>query len=115
MSSEYLREFLKKYEMAVKVYSGAWGKLIHEKKNNNGGKFATDVIDTCPASLTLMANLPPVSTTQAELVANLLPLSLIPAAMTLMLFSGAWGKVIYEKNLKQKTRDTVLIRENIYQ
>ncbi len=52
-----------------------------------------------PVSLTPMANLPPVSTTQAELVALL---SLIPAAMTLMLFSGAWGKVIHEKNLKQK-------------
>jgi hypothetical protein len=27
--------------------------------------------------------------------------------MTLMLFSGAWGKVIHEKNLKQKSRDTI--------
>ncbi len=27
--------------------------------------------------------------------------------MTLMLFSGAWGKMIHEKNLKQKARDTV--------
>jgi hypothetical protein len=24
-----------------------------------------------------------------------------------MLFSGAWGKLIHEKNLKQKSRDTV--------
>jgi hypothetical protein len=24
-----------------------------------------------------------------------------------MLLSGAWGKVIHEKNLKQKSRDTV--------
>ncbi len=74
--------------------------------------------------------LPPVSTTPvANLpvslipVANLPPVSLIPAAiwyrwctltceylrefskkfeMTLLLFSGAWGKVIHEKNLKQK-------------
>ncbi len=29
--SEYLREFSKKFETAVMVYSGAWGKLIHEK------------------------------------------------------------------------------------
>jgi len=28
-SSEYLREFSKKFEMAVMVYSHAWGKLIH--------------------------------------------------------------------------------------
>ncbi len=26
-----LREFSKKFEMAQIVYSGAWGKLIHEK------------------------------------------------------------------------------------
>jgi hypothetical protein len=26
-----LREFLKKFETALMVYSGAWGKLIHEK------------------------------------------------------------------------------------
>ncbi len=32
--------------------------------------------------------------------------------MILMLLSGAWGKVIHEKNLKQKSRDTVpLIKE----
>ncbi len=30
--------------------------------------------------------------------------------MTLMLFSGAWGKMIHEKNLKQKSRDTVPLR-----
>jgi hypothetical protein len=32
LSCEYLREFLKKFETALLVYSGAWGKLIHEKK-----------------------------------------------------------------------------------
>jgi hypothetical protein len=26
------REFLKKFETALMVYAGAWGKLIHEKK-----------------------------------------------------------------------------------
>jgi hypothetical protein len=31
LSCEYLRECLKKFEMAIMVYSGAWGKLIHEK------------------------------------------------------------------------------------
>ncbi len=29
---EYLREFLKKFELTLKLFSGAWGKLIHEKK-----------------------------------------------------------------------------------
>ena len=28
---------------------------------------------------------------------------------TLLLFSGAWGKVIHEKNLNQKSLDTVLL------
>jgi hypothetical protein len=31
LSCEYLREFSKKFETAVMVYSGAWWKLIHEK------------------------------------------------------------------------------------
>jgi hypothetical protein len=32
LSCEYLRKFSKKFETALLVYSGAWGKLIHEKK-----------------------------------------------------------------------------------
>jgi hypothetical protein len=32
LSSEYLCEFSKKFEMAVLVYLDAWGKLIHNKK-----------------------------------------------------------------------------------
>ncbi len=28
---EYLREFLKKFEMILMLLSGAWGKVIHEK------------------------------------------------------------------------------------
>ncbi len=35
LSHEYLREFSKKFEMAVVVYSEAWGKLIHEKKTRS--------------------------------------------------------------------------------
>jgi hypothetical protein len=31
LSFEYLREFSKKFETALMVYSGPWGKLIHEK------------------------------------------------------------------------------------
>jgi hypothetical protein len=50
-----------------------------------------------PVSLTSVANLPPVSTTLAKLVSFAKKFE-----MTLMLFSGAWGKVIHEKNLNQK-------------
>jgi hypothetical protein len=32
---EYLPEFSKKLETAVLVYSGAWGKLIHEKNQKS--------------------------------------------------------------------------------
>jgi hypothetical protein len=28
---EYLREFSEKFEMTLLLYSGAWGKMIHEK------------------------------------------------------------------------------------
>ncbi len=35
LSHEYLREFSKKFEMAVIVYSDAWGKLIHEKNQQS--------------------------------------------------------------------------------
>jgi hypothetical protein len=31
LSCKYLREFSKKFETALTVYSGAWRKLIHEK------------------------------------------------------------------------------------
>ncbi len=49
---------------------------------DTGGKFAAGVVDTGdklpPVSFIPAANLPPVSTTLAKLVANLLPVSLIP-------------------------------------
>ncbi len=34
-SREYLREYSKKFEMAVMVHSGDWGKLIHEKNQKS--------------------------------------------------------------------------------
>ncbi len=33
LSREYLREISKKFEMALMIYSGAWGKLIQEKNH----------------------------------------------------------------------------------
>jgi hypothetical protein len=35
LSCEYLREFSKKFETGLLVYSGAWGKLIHEKNQKS--------------------------------------------------------------------------------
>ncbi len=35
LSHEYLREFSKKFEMTLMVYSGAWGNLIHEKNQKS--------------------------------------------------------------------------------
>ncbi len=35
LSNEYLREFSKKFETALMVYWGAWGKLIHEKNQES--------------------------------------------------------------------------------
>jgi hypothetical protein len=76
-----------------------------------------------PVSLTPAANLPPVSAAQGELVEKFAtgvvdtggnPLTCEYLCkfskkfeMTLLLFSGAWGKMIHEKNLKQKFCDTV--------
>jgi hypothetical protein len=80
---------------------------------DTGGKFAAGVVDTG-------GNLPPVSTTLAKLVAKFVPsVSLIPVVdlygtceylrefskkfeMVLMGYSGAGGKLIHEKNQKQK-------------
>ncbi len=70
-----------------------------------------------------------VSTTPAVLVANVPPVSLIPVVhldlrifsrifenfeMTLMLLSGAWGKMIHERNLKQKILWHCPFKYNIY-
>jgi hypothetical protein len=42
---EHLREFSKKFETALMVYSGAWGKLIHEKTRSKKSR------DTVPLNL----------------------------------------------------------------
>jgi hypothetical protein len=86
------------------------------------------VANLLPVSLTPVANLPPVSTTQGELVAKFaagvvdtggkFAAGVVDTGRTLtceylcefskkfemipMLLSGAWGKVIHGKNLKQK-------------
>jgi hypothetical protein len=84
---------------------------------DTGGKFASDVIDTggkfAAGVIDTDGNFPPVSLTWH----NLSPVLLIPAVhldlrispqiskkieMTLMLFSGAWAKMIDVENLPQK-------------
>jgi hypothetical protein len=76
----------------------------------NGGKFAAGIVDTggkfAAGIVDTVANLPPVSTRQGELVAKFAAGVLREFSkkfeMILMLLSGAWGKVIHKKNLKQK-------------
>ncbi len=67
MSCEYLREFSKKFETVLMEYSGAGGKLIHEKnqkqkiswhcpfkyvtKLGHGGNFDSSVERLCGASM----------------------------------------------------------------
>ncbi len=62
-----------------------------------GGKFATGIFDTGGAPW--LANISANFRKKFELI--------------LMLFSEAWGKVIHEKNLKQKSRDTVPSNTNL--
>jgi hypothetical protein len=74
---------------------------------DTGGKFAADVVDTGgnlpPLSLTPEANLPPVSLTPVvHLDLQIFREFSKKFEMIQMLFSGAWGRVIHEKNLKQK-------------
>jgi hypothetical protein len=65
------------FATGVNNTSGTGGKIFDASVINTGGKFATGVVDT-GGTLTCEFE------------------------MTLVLFSGAWGKVIHEKNLKQK-------------
>jgi hypothetical protein len=51
LSREYLREFSKKFEKAVLVYSDAWGKLIHEKNRSRKSR------DTVPLTSELIHEL----------------------------------------------------------
>jgi hypothetical protein len=44
LSCQYLREFSKKFETALMVYSGAWGKLIHEKTRSRKSRETVPLI-----------------------------------------------------------------------
>jgi hypothetical protein len=77
---------------------------------NTGGKFAAGVVDTGgnlpPVSVTPVTNLPPVLLTPVMHL-DLRPkifekIRILILNSILMLLSGAWGKMIHEKNLKQK-------------
>ncbi len=85
--------------------------------------FTTSVIDTSGTGVVdTGGKLPPVLTTLSKLVAKWPPVLLVPVVqldlhylceflnkivMVLMGYSGAGGKLIHEKNQKQKSRDTV--------
>jgi hypothetical protein len=75
------------------------------------------VLILLPVLLTVVTNLPPESTTPAVTLGKFTTISLIllvhldlqissgiskKSKMILTIFSGVWGKMIHEKNLKQK-------------
>ncbi len=63
---------------------------------NTGGKFTAGVVDA-------VGNLPPVSLIPVvHLDLRVSPWILKKFEMTLILFSGDWGDMIHEKNLKRK-------------
>jgi hypothetical protein len=69
--------------------------------------FAAGVVDTgrklTPGFVDTGSNLPPKwLTLMVHLTCKYLQEFLKKFKMILMLFLGAWGKIIYEKNLKQK-------------
>ncbi len=45
LNCEYLREFSEKFETALLVYSGACGKLIHEKSQKSRGTVPLNVLE----------------------------------------------------------------------
>ncbi len=106
-------------------YSGAGGKLIHEK--NQKQKISWDCPFKCcsvkSSCIETLQNLPPVSTTPAAichrcrwhrwctLTCEYLRKISKKFEIILMLLSGAWGKVIHEKTWSKKFRDTVPLRK----
>ncbi len=61
-----------------------------------------------PVSTTPVANLPPVSSTpEVHLDLQISMRIFVKFEMTMMLFSGAWGKVIHEKKLEAKNLMTL--------
>jgi hypothetical protein len=78
---------------------------VHQQSDNiplfatsvvdTGGKFATGIINTSGTSVIKTSGAP---YEPCEYFCEMLK----KFEMTLMLFSGAWGKMIHEKNLKQK-------------
>ncbi len=46
LTCEYLREFLKKFEMTLMLLLEAWGKMIHEKKTRS--KKSRDIVPLIP-------------------------------------------------------------------
>ncbi len=82
--------------MSLTPVSTTQGELVAKSAASvvdTGGKFATGVVDT-----------------GGTLTCEYLRAFSKKFEMILMLLSGAWGKMIHEKNLKQKSRDTVPLK-----
>ncbi len=96
LTCEYINEFPKNFEMILTLYSGAWGKMIHEKN------LKLKISRHCPfkTSLTVGSNLPPV----LLIPAVHLGMRITPRIFKKIrnVYSGSWGKMIHEKNLKLK-------------
>jgi hypothetical protein len=91
-----------KFTTGVNNTRGTVGK-ISAGVIDTGVKFAAGVVDTSgnlpPVSLTPVANLHRWCTLTCEYLREFSK----KFEMILMLLSGAWGKVIHEKNLRQKS------------
>ncbi len=99
LSCEYLRKFSKKFEIALMVYSGDWGKLIHEK--NQKSKISWH----CPFKGTWLQNVLSIffichrcqrhrwSTLSCEHLSKFSK----KIETALMVYSRAWRKLIHEK------------------
>ncbi len=75
-----------------------------------------------PVSTTPVANLPPVSVVKSFMIEYFFPLPPVSATSVVHLklwisprifvYSGAWGKLIYEKNSSRKSRYTVPLKRD---
>jgi hypothetical protein len=89
------------------------------------GKFTAGIVDIGRESMTQSVLVAKVTAVVVDSGVNLPLVSLIPVVhlnlrispqifenieMSLMLFSGAWWKMIHEKNIKEKSHDTAPLR-----
>jgi hypothetical protein len=88
-----------KFDTGDNNTSGTGGQKFAAGVVDTGGKFAAGVVNTGGNFAT---NVIETGGKFATGVNEYIPEFSKKIAMTLMIFSGAWGKVIHEKDLKQK-------------